>query len=148
VRNRAGRFSKDRFAIDLDDNTVTCPAGQRVAIVALRRGGGRATFAPHCNSCPLRLRCTVARKGRSITIHRHEALLQAARAEQATPEWIERYRADRPIVERKMAHFARRMGWAQGPMSRPVQDLHRCRHQGSGAQLRAPGRARRRLRRR
>ncbi len=109
VRNRGGRFSKDRFVIDLDDNTVVCPAGQRVAIVALRRGGGRASFAPHCSACPLRQRCTAARKGRSVTIHRHEALLQAARAEQATPEWLEAYRADRPLVERKMAHFARRM---------------------------------------
>jgi len=109
VRNRGGRFSKDRFVIDLDDNTVVCPAGQRVAIVALRRGGGRASFGAHCDTCPLRQRCTSARKGRSVTIHPHEALLQAARAEQATPEWLERYRADRPIVERKMAHFARRM---------------------------------------
>ncbi len=80
-----------------------------MTIVALRRGGGRASFAPHCTTCPLRQRCTSARKGRSVTIHPHEALLQAARAEQATPEWIERYRADRPIVERKMAHFARRL---------------------------------------
>lgn len=45
VRKRAGRFSKDRFVIDLDHNTVTCPTGQRVAIVALRRGGGRASCA-------------------------------------------------------------------------------------------------------
>ena len=109
VRNRGGRFSKDRFVVDLEANTVVCPAGQRVAIVALRRGGGRASFAPHCATCPLRERCTSARKGRSVTIHPHEALLQAARAEQATPEWIARYRADRPIVERKMAHIARRL---------------------------------------
>ena len=144
VRNRGGRFSKDRFAIHLDDNTVVCPAGQRVAIVALRRGGGRASFGVHCGTCPLRQCCTSARKGRSVTIHPHEALLQAARAEQATPEWLERYWADRPIVERKMAHLGR----TQGPMSRPVQDLHRYRHQGGRAQLRAPGRARRRPHRR
>ncbi len=36
-------------------------------------------------------------------------ILQAARAEQATPEWVDAYRADRPIVERKIAHFARRL---------------------------------------
>lgn len=109
VRNRARRLSKDRFAINLDADTVTCPAGRQVAIVARRRGGGRASFAPHCATCPLRRGCTAARQGRSITIHPHEALLQAAKAEQATPEWMQRYRADRPIVERKLAHFARRM---------------------------------------
>lgn len=41
-------------------------------------------------------------------MHPHEALLQRARAEQTEPEWIERYRADRPIVGRKIAHLVRR----------------------------------------
>jgi hypothetical protein len=35
-------------------------------------------------------------------------LLQRARAEQADPAWVARYRADRPIVERKIAHLVRR----------------------------------------
>jgi hypothetical protein len=109
ARNRAGRYSKDRFHISLDDNTVTCPAGHTVTITPSRRGGGKASFAAHCDTCPLRKHCTAARHGRSITIHRHEALLQAARTEQAVPEWVERYRADRPIVERKISHYARRM---------------------------------------
>jgi len=61
-----------------------------------------------CATCPLRSDCTSSPRGRSVTIHRHEALLQAARADQATPEWIEAYRSDRPIVERKIAHFVRR----------------------------------------
>ena len=109
ARNRAGRFTKDRFQINLDDGTVTCPAAQTVTITPSRRGGGKASFASHCPTCPLRKRCTAARRGRSITIHRHEALLQAARTEQLTAEWAQRYRADRPIVERKIAHFARRL---------------------------------------
>jgi Transposase DDE domain/Transposase domain (DUF772) len=109
ARNRAGRFSKDRFAISLDDDSVTCPAGHTVTITPSRRGGGKASFAAHCGTCPLRKQCTVARRGRSITIHRHEALLQAARTEQATPDWVESYRADRPIVERKISHYARRL---------------------------------------
>jgi hypothetical protein len=32
----------------------------------------------------------------------------AARAAQRNPGWSKRYRADRPIVERKIAHFTRR----------------------------------------
>jgi hypothetical protein len=108
THNRGGRFTKDQFRVNLDDNTVTCPADVTVTIRPSRRGGGKASFAAHCSSCPLRRRCTAARRGRSITIHRHEAILQAARAEQATPEWVQGYRADRPIVERKLAHFVRR----------------------------------------
>ena len=34
--------------------------------------------------------------------------MQRARREQHTPEWQQDYRADRPVVERKIAHFARR----------------------------------------
>jgi len=33
---------------------------------------------------------------------------RSERAEQADPAWKARYRADRPIVERKIAHFTRR----------------------------------------
>jgi len=109
VRNSTGGFTKDRFAVDLDDNTVTCPAGHTVAIRLSRRGGeGKASFKPHCGHCPLRAGCTPSHRGRTITIGEHEALLQAARAVQTTPEWAERYRNDRPIVERKIAHFVRR----------------------------------------
>lgn len=73
-----------------------------------RIGGGKASFTPHCHTCPLRAQCTSARRGRTVSIGPHEALLQRARAEQATPDWAARYRADRPIVERKIAHLVRR----------------------------------------
>ena len=108
VRNATGLFTKDRFIVDLEDATVTCPAGQRVAVNPTRDGGGRASFKVHCKDCPLRRACTKSRAGRSITIGPHEDLLQVARADQATTEWQARYRADRPKVERKIAHFARR----------------------------------------
>jgi IS5 family transposase len=107
VRNATGLFTKDRFGVDLETQTVTCPAGQRVAINPTRDGGGRASFKVHCKDCPLRRACTKSRAGRTITIHPHEAVLQRARAEQKEPGWLERYRADRPIVERKIAHFVR-----------------------------------------
>jgi hypothetical protein len=104
VRNATGGFPKDRFAIDLESNTVTCPAKQTVPIRSQRSGGG-VNFASHCSTCPLAARCTRSRSGRTITIHRHEALLQQARGDQADPIWQERYRADRPMVERKFAHL-------------------------------------------
>ena len=105
MRNATGLFTKDRFSVDLATQSVTCPAGQRVAINSTCDGGGRASFKIHC---PLRTACTKSRSGRTIAIGRHEGLLQEARAEQATPEWQARYRADRPKVERKISHFTRR----------------------------------------
>ena len=106
-RNTAGRYPKDRFTVDLQHGTVTCPAGQVTAIVAAARGG-RASFRPWCASCPLRSACTAARHGRTISVHPLEEVLQRARRQQAEPAWQQRYRTERPTVERKISHFTRR----------------------------------------
>ncbi len=45
----------------------------------------------------------------TVTVHPKEAILAEARTEQATSEWSERYRADRPVVKRKIAHLVRRL---------------------------------------
>jgi hypothetical protein len=108
VRNSTGGFAKDRFEVDLDHHTVTCPADHTVAIRFTARGDGKASFKGHCKHCPLRDQCTPSRRGRTITIHPQEAYLQTARAEQTDPAWQANYRADRPIVERKIAHLVRR----------------------------------------
>lgn len=107
VRN-AGRFTKDDFAIDTDTRTVTCPAGHTVSFGRHTDGGGAARFGARCTSCPLRTTCTSSVEGRAITIHPHENELALARSAQRDPEWLERYRSTRPIVERKIAHFTRR----------------------------------------
>jgi len=105
---RKGRFSKDDFIIDLDADTVTCPAGATTPIVRAADGSGVARFAGHCEGCPLRGRCTDAARGRSINVHRHEALLARQRVRIADPDWLADYRATRPKVERKLAHLVRR----------------------------------------
>jgi hypothetical protein len=105
--NRDGHYTKDDFAIDLTANTVTCPAGITVAIRRGADGEGRAEFAAACSACPLRERCTASPAGRTISIHRREAVLQRAKRLQATPEWRDAYRQIRPRVERKIAHFVR-----------------------------------------
>jgi hypothetical protein len=104
-----GHFPKDRFTIDLDARTVTCPAGVTVPIRA--RGGrraGDARFGAACRTCPLAARCTAASQGRTITIGPHEARLAAARQAQASPDWQADYQATRPKVERKIGHLMRR----------------------------------------
>jgi hypothetical protein len=104
-----GCFPKDRFTIDLDAKTVTCPAGVTVPIrPATGRHAGTARFAPACRTCPLAAQCTTAKDGRTITIGPHEARLAAARARQHDPAWKADYRATRPKVERKIAHLMRR----------------------------------------
>jgi len=105
-----GHFPKDRFAIDLDGRTVTCPAGNTVPIRTRTSGcrTGRALFGVLCATCPLAARCTSAKDGRGITVGAHERYLVAARDRRHDPDWKADYRATRPKVERKIAHLMRR----------------------------------------
>jgi len=102
-----GRFAKDKFTIDLDAATVTCPAGRTVALT----GSGRrriAKFADRCAGCPLAGQCTTSKRGRTIHVGPHEQQLTRARNRQRDPDWIADYNATRPTVERKIAHLTRR----------------------------------------
>jgi hypothetical protein len=103
-----GRFSKDRFDIDLGAGTVGCPGGVTTSIRPARAGGGMAYFGTACAGCPLRARCTTAAGGRTINIGPHEQTLTDARARQTDPAWVADYRATRPKVERKLGHLMRR----------------------------------------
>ena len=103
-----GRFTKDRFDVDLDADTVTCPAGRTAPIRRGRDGGGTAHFGPACTGCPLREQCTTSADGRTVQVGIHERQLAAARARQQHPGWVADYRATRPKVERKIAHLMRR----------------------------------------
>ena len=102
-----GLFAKDRFAIDLDRDTVRCPAGH-TAPIRRAKATGTASFFPFCTHCPLRSQCSTAPNGRTISVGAYEQQLAAARARQRDPDWIADYRATRPTVERKIAHVMRR----------------------------------------
>jgi hypothetical protein len=103
-----GRYSKDHFYIDLDADTVTCPAGEEVTIRRNKTGDGIAYFESACANCPLRSDCTTAQGGRTIAVGRHETLLALARTQAQNPKWRDDYRQTRPKVERKLAHLMRR----------------------------------------
>ncbi|MGH3097250.1 MAG: transposase, partial [Streptosporangiales bacterium] len=103
-----GLFAKDRFAIDLHQDTVTCPAGQVTSIRRGTAGGGMAYFGAACTTCPLRAQCTTAAGGRTVSVGPYEQALADARARQVDPAWQGDYRATRPKVERKLAHLMRR----------------------------------------
>jgi Transposase DDE domain len=79
-----------------------------VPITPRSGGGGLARFGRACQVCPLATQCTTSRAGRTISIHRPEALLAQARARQQDPAWWADYRTTRPKVERKLAHRLRR----------------------------------------
>jgi hypothetical protein len=102
-----GRFSKDAFVMDLEAGTVICPEGH-TAVLTPDGDGFLARFGSVCASCPLAQQCTTAATGRTVHVGPHEALLAAARTEQADPVWRADYRATRPKVERKLAHQMRR----------------------------------------
>ncbi len=97
------RFSKERFTVDLERGTVTCPAEVTVPIRRASDGPGTAHFRGACSPCPLRAQCTTSPAGRTVEVGIHEASLAAARARQQTPGWLSGYRTVRSIVERKVA---------------------------------------------
>ena len=101
----AGCFTKADFKIDVDANTVTCPAGVLVQIGKSAGGGGHAQFGKACAGCKLGFQCTESKTGRTVNIHPKEKTLQRTRERQGTPEWKVDYRATRPKVERKLAHL-------------------------------------------
>ncbi|HWM96359.1 MAG TPA: transposase [Streptosporangiaceae bacterium] len=67
------------------------------------------TFGAACAGCPLRERCTTARDGRSMTIHPHEGLLRAARAQARTGDFKKAY-PTRSAIERIIAWTATQNG--------------------------------------
>jgi hypothetical protein len=102
-----GMFGKDRFHIDLNNDTVSCPAGH-IAPLKGTKPGRMAYFGAACASCPLAAQCTRSTAGRTIYVGPYEQQLARARARQRDPDWRSDYRATRPKVERKIAHLMRR----------------------------------------
>jgi hypothetical protein len=103
----AGGFTIDDFAVDENNQAVTCPAGHTRPISANRV----ATFGALCRSCPLRARCTKSKTGRKIVLHEHDAQLRQARRDwQTNPTLRQRYRRHRPNIERVIAQVASRGG--------------------------------------
>ena len=96
-----GGFTLDDFTIDERAGTVTCPAGLTRPMSQQRT----VTFGAACAGCPLRPRCTTAKGGRSLTIHPHEDLLRAARAQARTDEFKKAY-PTRSAIERIIAWTA------------------------------------------
>jgi Transposase DDE domain/Transposase domain (DUF772) len=98
-----GGFTADDFTVEEAAGTVTCPNGITRPITRTRH----VTFGAACRGCPLRARCTTATRGRSLSLHPHDALRRAHRARAADPDFQATYRRHRPMVERSIAWLTR-----------------------------------------
>ena len=99
----AGGFSLDDFDIDIEARTVTCPAGVTVGL----NKHDQARFGANCATCPLRTRCTKARKGRAVRVHPQHRLLAQERRQANSEAFAGEYRQHRPMVERTLAWLVR-----------------------------------------
>lgn len=111
-----GRFSKDRFTLDLEAGVATCPAGRTTSRTHRRGEGSQFVFdGAACAACDLRTQCTskapekmrATGMGRTVSVHPRESLLQEARAREESEDFRELH-AKRSVVERKIAHLMRR----------------------------------------
>lgn len=106
--HRPGLFSKADFRIDLETQTITCPAGQIEPFEA----GETVHFDPEvCGACSLRQNCTQAAsgRGRSVSIAEDEAAQREYRKLQSSKHGRAALRA-RVAVEHSLAHVAARKG--------------------------------------
>jgi hypothetical protein len=116
-RPNSAQIPKEDFAIDLEAKSCTCPAGQECkTLLPIGRRKNRKgesqewrgfRFDPTlCAVCSLRASCVKAGpgKGRTVSLHPQEALLQAARAFQRS-EAFAPYRKWRQAAEHRIARL-------------------------------------------
>lgn len=102
-----GGFTVDDFTVDEQTATVRCPAGHTRPITKARN----VIFGALCRACPLVVRCTTSKSGRTMTLHERDDLLRQARRDwSAQPDLQEKYRKNRPNVERVVSQIASRGG--------------------------------------
>jgi transposase len=99
---RSGGYTVEAFTIDWEHQQVTCPQGrQSITWLPVRPNRGRTRpgifvrfSAATCAGCPVRGQCTTSRQGRKLTLNPRpiHGLITAARAEQRTASWRDRYK--------------------------------------------------------
>lgn len=106
VMTNGGRFPKTAFTIDPAAGACTCPAGRTTHDLRHTSGGQSGFFfaAAVCAACPLRAQCVAGTGGRTVALHPQEALLQEARAFQASPAFAA-VRRRRQTAEHRIARL-------------------------------------------
>jgi len=103
-------FDKTAFVLDWESHLIRCPHQ-----VSIPFAEGKVVHFPQqqCEVCPLRSRCTSSVKGRSVSIHPDESLLQELRQRQHSQPGRAQLR-ERVAVEHSLA----RIGQWQGDRAR------------------------------
>lgn len=117
-------FPKTAFAVDWERQMLRCPQG-----IEMSCQPGQTVHFPTatCAVCPQRSRCTGSQRGRSVSLHAEEKLLQELRVRQGTSEGRATLR-ERVGVEHDLSHI----GHWQGDRARycgarkNLLDLRRC----------------------
>ena len=111
-----GRFTTERFAIDVEQRQAICPAGQRntqCSRLEEKQTGKvsyRLEWSTHCENCPWRAQCVAPQqKHRSVVVGEHHTALQARRREQTTPEFKQRLK-HRNAIEGTQSELVRAHG--------------------------------------
>src|ERR671922_470268 len=114
-----GTIPKEEFAIDLENDTVSCPQGKTAPIYKPRPNRKRpnrpsaigervAKFSrSDCEPCPLRQRCSPSGQ-RDIRIRRREDLRQAALRALSDPAERDHLKRTRPRIERLLGLIVHR----------------------------------------
>ncbi len=106
--NKRGVYPKSAFALDLENNTVTCPAQHTTVQYTVEKDGGKVFhFGSLCVGCPNRGQCTASKRGRTVRVHPQEQMRADARAYQETPEGRARFR-ERVVAEHALARLSHR----------------------------------------
>jgi hypothetical protein len=104
-----GKYGKNDFIINLQENKVTCPNGIAVDISG-KSGNLMAKFPiKSCFNCILKNKCSDSKSGRTITIHNQEAMLQDLKHFVETSEGRAEAR-ERVKVEHALASICNRKG--------------------------------------
>jgi len=105
VKN-SGRFDKNSFFLDWNTHLISCPNQ-----VSIPFEPGKTVHFPQneCAICPLRSGCTNSQRGRTVSIHPDEALMQELRTRQSTAIGRQDLRK-RTTVEHSLAHIGHWQG--------------------------------------
>jgi hypothetical protein len=95
--NNEGRFTTEKFQIQVEERKATCPADKlntqcsRLVEKQTGRVSFRFEWSTHCADCPLRQQCVAPKqKHRMVVVGQHHSLLQTRRQEQQTEPFKKR----------------------------------------------------------
>jgi hypothetical protein len=108
-------FPKSHFQYDAEQDHYLCPHGQVMTPVHHYRGTvDHPAYVQYgtaaCADCPLRSRCTEAKRGRTIKRYASDDAKDALRAKMTQPEVRARYRQRQAMVEPVFSQLRSRQG--------------------------------------